>query len=153
MKPYLTTTIVFALVLSAYAGAEEEIKEFSDPALFWQETIAGNITKVVGQQGSSIIFEYTDGGKTAKGRVDKNLIEDKKAKTKGSIGAMDILITRLEQQPKDQASYSKTIRRLASLTGQNIESPSEWRAWYEQNKEGLVWSDQKNRLVIENGAN
>lgn len=153
MRPCLIFTIIFALLFSAYANAQEEIKQFSDPALFWQETIAGNITKIVGQQGSSIIFEYNDGGKTSKGRVDKNLIEDNGAKTKGSISAMGILITRLEQEPKDQAAYTKTIRRLTSLTGQNIENPSEWRGWYEKNKDSLVWSDQKNRLVIESGAN
>lgn len=148
-----TAQIIFALLLSGSASGEEQIKEFSDPVLFWQETIAGNITKIVGQDESSIIFEYNDGGNMVKARVDKKLIENNDAKTKGSIRAMNILISRLEQEPKDQAAYAKTSRRLVSLSGQNIETPSAWRKWYEEHKDRLVWSDQKNRLVLENSTN
>ena len=166
MKPGFCATFakltlgLFLLTASAYgeapeepgASQEENIYEFSDPELFWQEVIVGNITKIISHDPNEIIFEFDDNGSTVKGRIDKNLIEDREVKTKGSKKAVNILIMRLEEVPlpaaENEKRFSETDKRLRNLTGQNFEKPGDWREWYEENKGSLVWSDQKNRLII-----
>lgn len=153
MKPGLRVNItrltlgLLLLTASAYAEAQPEgnVTQFSDPELFWQELIVGNITKVISHDQAEIVFELNNpDGSVVKGRINKNLLEDKKAKTRGSKSAVNILIIRLEENPEDKDAQ----KRLRSLTGQSFENPSDWRGWYDQNKAGLIWSDVDNRLVI-----
>ena len=48
---------------------------------------------------------------------------------------------------------SKTVeKRIEELTGESFNSIEEWRAWWVENWEYLVWSDKKDLLILDSEA-
>lgn len=43
-------------------------------------------------------------------------------------------------------------KRIEELTGESFTSTEEWRAWWIENWEYLVWSDKKDRLILDSKA-
>lgn len=133
--------------------SNDSIEVFDSAYNYWFFEMHGDITRIIFEDEQRIIFEVRSMEGSYKGQIDKSLLKDNRAKTKGAMEALRSLIISQEitypQIHAHKQYYDKNNDQLKKITGQNFTLPNEWRDWYEENKNKLVWSDEKDHLIIE----
>jgi len=161
----VSTNLLYAKTLPIYNCSDssdikrinidkESISEFDSAGQYWFTEKCGSIRRIIEEDENEMIVEVIATGKILRRvRVNKEFLKDSEAKTKGAISALKFKIFYIEvgydNRDADPMQYYPHYERAKKLTGLVFEEPKQWKEWFDENKDNLVWSEDKDHLVIE----
>jgi len=151
------------IILSVYSFANEtEINEITEISAewYWYNKMFYNETSDFIEEDEVYFYgEYSNKhGHKIKYKVRKDLLHSSEAKNKASIKGLEVFISSIEILEADEykdiqsALMNNLYKKLRQLTEVDFDDINDWRNWFEENRDYLFYSDDKEKILVDENA-
>lgn len=142
--------VIFAIlpnICYAQSKAEEQTPKEITAESYWYNTTLGRVLKI-DRTTTDIVGVIQARHGLSNFRVRRDKASDPQAKSQGLKMALRELAAWLEETTSRGVALSK----LQELTGERFTDAARWSDWQRANGAYIVWSDSKNRFIIDEEA-